>query len=143
MFTGAHLLFVFRYNIQFFSIPHKMLVFSPEINLNTSDLYYVTGSSLVLRCQLMLLSGNIDVDTVAVFQLKNNFDDTVLFNDRSMPEVISNIEVSYTVFFNFSILKLSDAGEYTCTGYINNVNSSYIIQSDETIDFGIVSVKST
>ena len=92
----------------------------------------------------MLLSGNIDNDTVAVFQLQWDIDDTVLFNNRSMPEVISNTEVSYTVFFNFSILKLSDAGEYTCTGYISNdVKSSYIIQSNETIDFGIVSVKST
>ena len=91
----------------------------------------------------MLLSGNIDNDTVAVFQLKSYFDDTVLFNVRSMPEVISNTKVSYTVFFNFNILKLSDAGEYICTGYINNnVNSSYIIQSNETIDSGIVAVKS-
>ena len=104
----------------------------------------MAGSSLVLRCQLMLLSGNIDNDTVAGFQLKSNIDDTVLLNVRSVHEVISNTEVSYTVFFNFSILKLSDAGEYTCTGYItNDVNSSYIIQSNETIDFGIVSVKST
>ena len=104
----------------------------------------MAGSSLVLRCQLMLFSGNIDKDTVADFQLKSSIDDTVLFNNRSMPEVISNTKVRYTVFFNFSILKLSDAGQYTCTGYINNdVNSSYIIQSNETIDSGIVSVKST
>ena len=92
----------------------------------------------------MLFSGNIDIDTIAVFQLKSNINDTVLFSNRSIPEVISNMKVSYTVFFNFSILKLSDAGEYTCTGYINNdVNSSYIIQSNETIDSGIVFVKST
>ena len=91
----------------------------------------------------MLLSGNIDIDTVAVFQLKSNFDDTVLFTNRSMPEAIINTKVSYAVFLNFNILKLSDAGEYTCTGYINNdVNSSYIIQSNETIDSGIVFVKS-
>ena len=91
----------------------------------------------------MLLSGNIDIDTIAVFQLKSNFDDTVLFSNRSMPEVISKMKVSCTVFFNFNILKLSDAGEYTCTGYINNdVNSSYIIQSNEIIDSGIVFVKS-
>ena len=127
-----------------FCIPHQFLVPSPEINLNTSDLYYVAGSSLALRCQLMLFSGNIDIDTVADFQLKCNIDDTVLFNNRSMPEVISNTKVSYTVIFNFSILKLSDAAEYTCTGYINNdVNSSYIMQSNETIDSGIIFVKST
>ena len=116
---------------------------TPEINLNTSDDYYVTGSSLVLRCQLTLLSGDIDNDTVAVFELMSNIDDTVLFNDRSMPEVINEMKVNYRAIFNFNILKLSDAGEYTCTGIINNdLNSSFIIQSNETIDSGIVSVKS-
>ena len=135
MFTGAHLLFY---------IPHKILVPTPEINLNTGDLYYVTGSSLVLRCQLILLSGHIDNYTVAVFQLKSNFNDAVLFNIRTIPELISNTKVRYTVFFNFNILKLSDAGEYTCTGYISNdVNSSYIIQSNKTVDSEIVFVKST
>ena len=121
---------------------HQLLVPTPEINLNTSDVYYIAGTSLVLRCQL--LSGNIDDDTVAMFQLKSNIDDRVLFNNRSMPEVISTMKVNYRAFFNFNILKLSDAGEYTCTGYINNdVNLPYIIQSNETIDSGIVFVKST
>ena len=123
---------------------HQLLVPTPKINLNTSDVYYIAGTSLVLRCQLMLLSGNIDNDTVADFQLKSSIDDTVLFNNTSMPEVISKMEVNYTAIFNFNILKLSDAGEYTCTGYINNdVNSPYIIQSNETIDSGVVFVKST
>ena len=126
-----------------FPIPHKILVPSPEIDLNTSDLYYVAGSSLVLRCQLMLLSGNIDNDTVAVFQLKSNIDDTVLFKIRNIPELISNTKVSYTVFFNFNILKLSDAGEYTCAGIIDDVvNSSFIIQSNKMVDSENVFIKS-
>ena len=103
----------------------------------------MTGSSLVLRCQLILLSGYIDNYTVAVFQLKSNFGDAVLFYIRTIPQLISNTKVRYTVFFNFSTIKLSDAGEYTCAGYINNdVNSSYIIQSNKTVDSGIVFVKS-
>ena len=123
---------------------HQLLVPTPKINLNTSDVYYVAGTSFVLRCQLMLLSENIDDDTVADFQLKSNIDDKVMFNNTSMPEVISKMEVNYAAIFNFNILKLSDAGEYTCTGYINNDgNSSYIIQSNETTNSGIVFVKST
>ena len=123
---------------------HQLLVPTPKINLNTSDVYYIAGTSLVLRCQLMLLSGNIDNDTVADFQLKSNIDNRVLFNNTSMPEVIRTMKVNYRAFFNFNILKLSDAGEYTCTGYIyNDVISPYIIQSNETIDSGVVFVKST
>ena len=91
----------------------------------------------------MLLSDIIDNNTVATIQLKNNIDDTVLFNSRSMPQVMNEMKVNYSAFFNFKVLKLSDAGEYTCVGYItNDVNSSHIIQSNETIDSGIVSVKS-
>ena len=92
----------------------------------------------------MLLSWNIDNYTVAVIQLQSNIDDTVLFSNRSMPEVINKIKVDYTAFFNFSILKLSDAGEYTCTGIIDDaMNSSFIIQSNKTVDSGSVYVKST
>ena len=92
----------------------------------------------------MLLSWNIDNYTVAVIQLQSNIDDTVLFSNRSMPEVINKIKIIYTAFFNFSILKLSVAGEYTCTGIIDDaMNSSFIIQSNETVDSGSVYVKST
>ena len=52
---------------------YQLLVPTPEINLNNSDVYYIPGSSLVLACQMILLSGNIDKDTVAVFELKSSF----------------------------------------------------------------------
>ena len=113
------------------------------MNRNTNDVYYIAGSSLVLSCQLILLSGNIDINTVAVFKLKNNFHDAVLISDMSAPEIINETKFIYTAFFNFSDPKLSDAGEYTCTGIIDDdVNSSFIIQSNETVDSGNVFIKS-
>ena len=122
---------------------HHLLVPTPEINLNTSDVYYIAGSSLVLSCQLILSSGNIDNDTVAVFELKNNFHDGVLISDKSVPEIINKTKLIFTVFFNFSDLNLSTAGEYTCTGIIDDaMNSPFIIQSNETVDSGSVFVKS-
>ena len=49
----------------------------------------------------------------------------------------------YTAIYSFSDLKLSAAGEYTCTGIIDDdVNSSFIIQSNETVDSENVFIKS-
>ena len=108
----------------------------PEIDLNTSDVYYVAGSSLVLSCQLLLMSDNINKDTVAMFELKSNINDVLI----SALEVINEANTAY---FHFDDLKLSDAGEYTCTGIIDDaMNSSFIIQSNEAVDSGNIFIKS-
>ena len=114
---------------------------TPQIVFNTSDVYYIAGSSLVLSCQLMLLSENIDNDTVAVFELKSNY--VVLTNEPSVSEMINESKVLYFAFFHFDDLKLSAAREYTCTGIIDDaMNSSFIIQSNKTIDSGSIFIKS-
>ena len=88
----------------------------------------------------MLFSGNLDNTTVAKFQLKKN--DVVFCNNMSVP-VINETKFTYTAIFYFDILKLSSAGEYTCTGIIDDaVNSSFIIKSKETVDSGYISIKS-
>ena len=90
----------------------------------------------------MLISEGIDNDTVAVFELENT-DHVVLTNKSSVPEIMNGIEVLYSAFFHFDDLNLSDAGEYTCTGIIDDdVNSSFIIQSNETADSGSIVIKS-
>ena len=92
---------------------------------------------------MILLSGNIDNDTVAVFELKSNFADVVLFSETIVPKVLDEIKLIYKAFFRFEDLKLSAAGEYTCTGIIDDaMNSSFIIQSNKTIDFGNIFIKS-
>ena len=92
---------------------------------------------------MILLSGNIDNDTVALFELKSNFADVILFSETIVPKVLDKIKIIYTAFFRFNVLKLSDAGEYTCTGIIDDaMNSSFIIQSDKSIDSGSIFVKS-
>ena len=102
-------------------------------------MYYVAGSSLILRCQMILLSDNIDNDTVAMFELKSNINDVLI----SAPEVINEANLIYTAYFHFDDLKLSDAGEYTCTGIIDDaMNSSFIIQSNEAVDSGSIFIKS-
>ena len=92
---------------------------------------------------MILLSGNIDNDTIAVFELKSSFADVVLFTETILPKVLDEIKLIYTAFFRFNVLKLSDAGEYTCTGIIDDaMNSSFIIQNNKTIDSGSIFVKS-
>ena len=89
----------------------------------------------------MLLSENIDNDTVAVFELKSTY--VVLTNESSVSEMINESKVLYYAFFHFDDLKLSAAGEYTCTGIIDDaMNSSFIIQSNKTIDSGSILIKS-
>ena len=90
----------------------------------------------------MLISQGIDNDTVAVFELQNT-DHVVLTNESSIPEIMNELEVLYSAFFRIDDLKLSDAGEYTCTGIIDDdVNSSFIIQSNKTVDSGNIFLKS-
>ena len=92
---------------------------------------------------MILLARNIDNDTVAVFELKSSFADVILFSETIVPNVLDEIKLIYTAFFHFNVLKLSDAGEYTCTGIIDDaMNSSFIIQSNKTIDCGSIFIKS-
>ena len=92
---------------------------------------------------MILLARNIDNDTVAVFELKSSFADVILFSETIVPNVLDEIKLIYTAFFHFNVLKLSSAGEYTCTGIIDDaMNSSFIIQSNETIDSGSIFIKS-
>ena len=88
---------------------------------------------------MILLSGNIDNDTAAIFELKSNIDDVLI----SAPEVTNEANLIYTAFFHFDDLDISAAGEYTCTGIIDDaMNSSFIIQSNKTVDSGIIFIKS-
>ena len=60
----------------------------------------------------------------------------------SAPEIINETKFIYTAFFNFSALKLSAAGEYTCTGIIDDaVNSSFVLQSNETVHYENIIIK--
>ena len=93
---------------------------------------------------MTLLSGNIDIETVAVFELKSNNDNVALIREMDVPNYMNDNKFVYTAFFHFDIVKLSDAGEYTCTGSIDDaMKSSFIIQSNKTIDSGNIYVKST
>ena len=92
---------------------------------------------------MTLLSGNIDIETVAVFELKSNNDDVALIREMDVPNYMNENKFVYTAFFHFDIVKLSDAGEYTCTGIIDDaMNSSFIIQNNKAVNSGSIFIKS-
>ena len=91
----------------------------------------------------MILSENIDIATIASLQLKSDNDDVVLSNESPSPNSMDETKVIYTSMFQFNNIKLSDAGEYTCTGMIDAVNSSFVEQSNKIVDSGSISIKST
>ena len=64
-------------------------------------------------------------------------------SDTSAPEVTNEAILSYNAFFHFDGIKISAAGEYTCTGIIDDaMNSSFIMQSNKTVDSGSIIIKS-
>ena len=90
------------------------------------------------------MSENIDIETVAVFELKSNNDDFALIREMDVPKFKNENKLVYTAFFHFDVVKLSDAGEYTCTSIIDDaMNSSFIIQSNNMVASGVIYVKST
>ena len=92
---------------------------------------------------MILLSEIIDITTIATFQWKNDNDNAVLTNESSVPAYADETEVIYTSLFQFNNLKLSAAGEYTCTGMIDAVQSSFVEQSNKIVDSGSIFITST
>ena len=91
----------------------------------------------------MILSGNIDISTIASLQLKSDNDDAVLSNESTSPDSMDKQKLIYTSIFQFNNIKLSDAGNYTCTGVIDAVKSSFVEQSNKIVDSGSISITST
>ena len=91
---------------------------------------------------MIILSENIDIDTIAVFEMKSTFDDDIYIS-TGIPQVMNETKFIYTAFFLFNDLKISAAGKYTCTGNIDDaMKSSFIMQSNNSLDSGSIFVKS-
>ena len=107
----------------------------PQIMTNITNETYTTGSELTLSCVITLMNQNIDINTEAYITWTNN---TSVINKTMVPVVEGNI--TYTSLLSFDGIKLSDASNYTCSGYIDNGENSFIMHSDEAIHSGIISV---
>ena len=107
----------------------------PQIITNITNETYTTGSELTLSCVITLMNQNIDINTEAYITWTNN---TSVIKKTMVPVVEGNI--TYTSLLSFDGIKLSDASNYTCSGYIDNGENSFIMHSDEAIRSGNISV---
>ena len=88
---------------------------------------------------MMLLSGNIDNDTVAAFMLKKNFDD-ILISYTDVSKVMNETKLIYTAIL---ISQISSYQLQENIGIIEDaVNLSFIIQSNEAAVSGNILIKS-
>ena len=103
--------------------------------MNITNITYTTGSELTLSCIFTLMNQNIDIDTEAnVTWTKST---SVIMNDVFQVE---DDNITYTSLLSFAGIKLSDASEYTCSGFIDKGENLFITHSDEVFSSGYISV---
>ena len=107
----------------------------PQINMNITNETYTTGSELTLSCVIALMNENIDINTEAYITWTNS---ASVIMKTMVPVEEDNI--TYTSLLSFHGIKLSDASNYTCSGYIDNGENSFIVRSDEVMSAGNISV---
>ena len=114
----------------FFPVP------KPQINMNITNETYTTGNELTLSCVITLMNENIDINTEAYITWTNN---TGVIKKTVVPPVEED-NITYTSLLSFDGIQLSDASNYTCSGYIDNGENSFIVDSDEVMSSGNISV---
>ena len=92
-----------------------------------------------LSCKIILIRENIDVNTVATINVYNK---DILNETRMIPVVTEGENLVSFVHFHFSNIKLSDSGIYNCEGFVDDINSLFIVQSVVVVDYVTVNVKS-
>ena len=94
--------------------------------------YYIAGSNVTLSC--LIIEPYFDISTTVYIKWISN---RTLSNEFFIH--------SYNTFFNHTLhdIKLSEAGNYDCIYYITSAaGNSYIIDSDDRVNFTNVTVKS-
>ena len=115
------------------------LVPTPDIILNNTTALYNVGTPLNLSCKIILIRENIDVNMVATIKLYNK---DILNETRMIPVVAEGENLVSSVHFHFSNIKLSDSGIYKCEGFVDDINSLFIIPSVVVVDYVTINVKS-
>uniref|UniRef100_A0A1X7SHD9 Ig-like domain-containing protein n=1 Tax=Amphimedon queenslandica TaxID=400682 RepID=A0A1X7SHD9_AMPQE len=103
----------------------------PMINLIPHQSEYDTGSNITLSCSVTYL---IDIDTSLTLQWFNSSNHTL------NSSTIINNNNGRTLNYTISNARLSDAGQYTCSFFINT-SVPYIVNSNTTRNFTIINIK--
>ena len=103
--------------------------------LKPTESYYEVGNKVTLSCKVTdPNSPLVNVDTTANIKWSSNKNISQQYSIHP-----------YNVYFNHTLtnIKLSDAGEYNCTYYLNSTTDNpYIIPSDDMTGVTNVTIKS-
>uniref|UniRef100_A0A1X7SLF4 Ig-like domain-containing protein n=1 Tax=Amphimedon queenslandica TaxID=400682 RepID=A0A1X7SLF4_AMPQE len=118
--------------IVFIKIPNDKV---PVINLIPHQSVYDAGSDITLSCSVTYpYSSYIDADTNLTLQWFSSSNHTL------NSSTIINDNNGHTLTYTISNARLSDAGLYTCSFFINT-SIPHIVTSDATIHFIIINIK--
>uniref|UniRef100_A0A1X7V1Q4 Uncharacterized protein n=1 Tax=Amphimedon queenslandica TaxID=400682 RepID=A0A1X7V1Q4_AMPQE len=113
----------------FIKIPNE------EIPVISNQSVYDAGDDITLSCSVTYTrSSFIDVDTNLALQWFNSSNDTL------NSSTIINNNNGHTLTYTISNARLSDAGQYTCSFFINSSNP-HIVNSNTTSNFITVKIK--
>uniref|UniRef100_A0A1X7TBN7 Uncharacterized protein n=1 Tax=Amphimedon queenslandica TaxID=400682 RepID=A0A1X7TBN7_AMPQE len=110
-------------------------VIVPYILVHPSKLYYNVNDSITLSCIIHYPTNHlIDVDTTVTIQWLN-------YSLKSYQYIKLSDYSEHSFNYTVSSLKLTDAGQYTCSFFINATRSANIIRSKTNYNFTSITVK--
>uniref|UniRef100_A0A1X7THZ3 Ig-like domain-containing protein n=1 Tax=Amphimedon queenslandica TaxID=400682 RepID=A0A1X7THZ3_AMPQE len=107
----------------------------PVINLIPHQSVYDAGSDITLSCSVTYpYSSYIDFNTNLTLQWFNSSNHTL------NSSTITNDYNGHTLTYTISNARLSDAGQYTCSFFINTKSTPYIVTSNSTANFITINI---
>ena len=109
----------------------------PYILIHPSKMYYNVNDNISLSCHIKYpKSSCIDVDTIVNIQWLNSSNHTL----HSYTGL--NDYTEHTLNYTISNVKLSDAGQYTCSVFITALmNDNFILDSGTTSNFISITIE--
>ena len=129
----SKIIFVFScMYILFLLVPNYKV---PVIQLIPYQSTYGPGSDITLSCSVTYpYSSYINVDTILTLRFNSS-------NHTLNSSTIINDNNGHTLTYTISNARLSDAGQYTCSFFINT-SVPHIVTSDYTTNFIMINIKS-
>ena len=120
-----------------FSLSIVPNVIIPYVLIHPSKMYYNVNDSISLSCHIKYpKSSLIDIDTTVNIQWLNS-SNHILHSYTGL-----NDYTEHTLNYTISNVKLSDAGQYTCSVFINTLmNNNVILDSGTTSNFTNITIK--
>ena len=104
------------------------------MRLNKIQPYYAAGEEIVISCTVIINTMSpLKINATIELQRKN----MTLKSSTTLSDF-----TNFTISYNLTDFKLSDAGVYTCSYYLTHVNYALVLRSDTKTAVTNVSVQS-